>query len=135
RATSHAGAKHPWPNANLFKSLLLPRLFVDRMPAELWAVLLKLQAIGSTRFFLNAIVPHAGFGTLEPNVFSHGLLLHITAIAHFGSSRSGRAELEQLHQDLGHNARTDGFTTFANREAAPLDQRDGLLHFNFELDV
>jgi hypothetical protein len=40
---------------------LLARLFMNRMAAKSWTILFQLQAFGTARFFLGAIIPITRF--------------------------------------------------------------------------
>jgi hypothetical protein len=53
------------------KNLLFARLFVGSVLPFAAAVLLQLEAVGASSFFLNAVIAFAAGGAFEPNVFPH----------------------------------------------------------------
>src|SRR5690349_4966595 len=121
-------------------SSFLPRFLVNRVLAELLAVLLEFQPLRAACFFLHAVVPQAGLGAFQPDVFAgHRLdfplskptrrtaitrgvgrqFLETTPPPEPGRGRGLRSKsLQQtfacrteLLQDLGHHAGTDGLAT------------------------
>jgi len=44
---------------------------VERMPPELGAVFHEFEAFGTASFFNYAVISSPGFGTFEPDIFTH----------------------------------------------------------------
>jgi len=70
-AQDAAGYQCGLPLAYFFAiRLLLSRLFVQRVPTKLRAILLQLQALGAPGLLGDPVIPQPGLGALQPNVLS-----------------------------------------------------------------
>src|SRR6267378_7313858 len=107
------------------------------MPPQAGAVLLDLYFLRSAGHLdLGAIIQIARFGALKPDHFAtffcHGTSRTIRFV---GPAVPDLRVTRFLRQDLGHNARADGFADFADSEAQFFFHGDWRLELDFDRHV